>query len=332
MYKTVLVLIVASIVAGQTPSQPSANQAVKSGAAQKTATRKDNARFTCPDALAAEACKSFEELYKAGDESVRPSNNARTGYVCFRPKSDEFFILQLFGQESVSGAAISREFGYGYIGVFAHGVEDSSTPPGSFSFSGAWTGPLSPTFTAAKINDQSVSDPNVIGLVLDPEQFMMAWRYKNEIGKDTDYRLVVRRSTGRYYESFNEKSVPLAAIPSPTPGDSPSPGAPGQPQAPRPIGPKAQAAYQQMLIQFRSMGIDISQFPPVLHDEAELDELMSRYPRSLADRKTIAETQEAEARAALDNAEARLKSSELNLAKNSTLERNGRCLLLPLRK
>jgi hypothetical protein len=330
MYKTVLVLIVASIAAGQTPSQPSANQAVKPGVARKPATRKDNARFTCPDALAVEACKSFEELYKAGDKSVRLSTDTSTGYVCFRPKSDEFISLQLFGQERLSAEAIS--IGFGYIRVFAHGVEDSSTPPGSFSFSGTWAGAFSPTFTAAKINDQGVSDANGVGLVLDPEQFMMAWRYKNEIGKDIDYRLVIRRSTGRYYESFNEKSVPSAAIPSPTPDASPSPGAPGQPQAPRPIGPKAQAAYQQMLIQFRSMGIDISQFPPVLHDEAELDELMSRYPRSLADRKTIAETQEAEARAALDNAEARLKSSELNLAKNSTLERNGRCLLLPLRK
>lgn len=46
--------------------------------------------FSCP--VNSQACSSYQELVKAGDEGV--TKNVR--YVCFRPFSDEFFVVKSY--------------------------------------------------------------------------------------------------------------------------------------------------------------------------------------------------------------------------------------------
>ncbi len=219
MRKVKLVLFLISIV-GLVATKVAAGQATvsKQSVTQQTAKGR-NAQFTCPDSFAAEACKSFEELYRAGDEGVyveAASVSKNTGYVCFRRGSDEFFVIWLTQPsflKHLDGETHklvpnddATDSGLGHIYAFAHGIEDFSLQP-SFYFLGIWSEPLAPTFEAMKIDGQEISDPDHFGFAVDPYQFSAARRYKNRAGKDIDYKLVIQRSTGRFSESFTEDSA-----------------------------------------------------------------------------------------------------------------------------
>lgn len=73
--------------------------------------------------------------------------------------------------------------------------------------------------------------------------------------------------------------------------------------APRPIGPKAQAAYQKFLVQAGSLGIPVGQFPPMLHDERELttaDASLGMHAEDLKEAQTKAATAKDQSQAAAD--------------------------------
>lgn len=95
--------------------------------------------------------------------------------------------------------------------------------------------------------------------------------------------------------------------------------------APRPIMPGAQKAYHQALVRLSGMGMNISQLPPVLNDESDLEQAEASigqyhelHKQQLADAKTLAETHAQQGKGDLDSAEAGLKNIELNLSKNAT--------------
>jgi hypothetical protein len=197
-------LLAAGVAAGQStkPMAPNAQKSSKPG----------HPAFTCPDPLAAEACKSFEELYKAGDKGLTLASRWETGYVCFRQNEDQFFVLTLnkplfplhWDKETKSPIPDddATAYGFGSVNAYSNGVNDFSIMP-IFEFAGRWT-PAGPTLSATRINGEDNPDPTHNGISVDPEQINATWRFKNRFDKDVDYHLVIQRSTGRFTETYTE--------------------------------------------------------------------------------------------------------------------------------
>jgi hypothetical protein len=213
-------LLAAGAAAGQSTKAKAPN-------AQK-ASKPTEPTFTCPDPLATEACKYFEELYAAHDNSVgREWDSTGLEYACFRQGSDQFFTVHLSGPGRLAGmrgfsqkGQLAQELtpiGLGRMSAFAHGVEDMSITPFLF-FSGNWKGlqgwPLRNWTFEGTTDDMSKEvppGPLVDGIALDPEQFNVSWHYRNSSGKEVEYHLVIQRSTGRFTETWTENpSEPLA--------------------------------------------------------------------------------------------------------------------------
>jgi hypothetical protein len=176
----------------------------------------DNSEFVCPDPLAAEACKSFTELYSAGDEGVKPLYENSVEYACFRPNTDAFFIVELtypiFFKTHLDPSSHkmvpdddATAYGSGRINAFSKGIQDTSILP-IFYFRGKWTYPPAPIFTAVAINTLSeLADTDHSGVTVESSQIAASFRYKNRTDKDIDYSLVIQRSTGRFSEAFIEQ-------------------------------------------------------------------------------------------------------------------------------
>jgi len=174
----------------------------------------------CPDKSYDRACKSFEELVRAGDKAVTPT--ASTGgvaLVCFRQPEDEFFILDLGGPgtwssrhfDSIKKAivpdvdAVSRALGS--MWSFANGVEDQSRMP-IRTIDGVWEFPgLDLTFDAKKVNSKDVDEHS--GVLVSESQIEASVRFQNRLQKNIDYRLVIQRSTGRFTETYTDESGKL---------------------------------------------------------------------------------------------------------------------------
>ncbi|HKV04375.1 MAG TPA: hypothetical protein VJO53_04620 [Candidatus Acidoferrales bacterium] len=210
-----LVLCLASQVQGQQQKTAPAGQSSPSKAQSRPKEAKQgNSQFTCPDPKAADACKSFAELRKAGDEDVLPSYSGRISLVCFRQQNDEFFILEVtdpsFSQthfDRLTGKQVpdkdATDDAFGTIAGFAKGIEDETILP-IFEFSGKWVYRLGPWFKADEINGSEISDRDHYGISANASQFIAGFRYKNRMEKDIDYSLVIQLSTGRFSEKFTE--------------------------------------------------------------------------------------------------------------------------------
>jgi hypothetical protein len=212
-----LIVVLGSVAAGIVAVGQT--KAGKVPRAEKTG-KPTNSTFTCPDPLAAEACKYFEDLYAAHDKNVSRSLDATSlEYVCFREGSDQFFTVHLSGPPVFEGIQRDSQkqqpvrdataLGWGEITTFAHGVEDKSIAP-QLHFKGTWVG--FHYFVATEINRQGVSGSVVYSISVDPQQFNVAWRYKSPSAPAVDYRLVIQQSTGRFSETFAKNPSKLPSL------------------------------------------------------------------------------------------------------------------------
>jgi hypothetical protein len=174
--------------------------------------------FRCPDSLAEKACKSFEELWRAGDEGLRPpSVRDSVAYVCFRQPRDAFFVVFIYGPvftqkhydpylKKLIPDDDASSIEPGYIRAFVDGIEDEQAGP-VHRFSGEWTylvGDL--LFSAKRMDSKDVSDSDTVGFSIDPQQVSAAVQYTNQLGKPVNYKMVIQRSTGRFSEKYTEES------------------------------------------------------------------------------------------------------------------------------
>jgi hypothetical protein len=188
----------------------------RAGTGTPPATKSAGPTFVCPDKPSEKACQSFLELWRAGDQGVRVSaSDGGLAYVCFRQPDDEFFVFRMSGpwfQKHFDAAtkklvpndsAVSK--GRGFIFGFKDGVEDGSITPIS-DFEGDWEYMYDAMFTAKYVNRNELAPNASSGVWINPEQVSATWRFKNRVDKNVDYQLVIRRSTGRYTESYLEES------------------------------------------------------------------------------------------------------------------------------
>jgi hypothetical protein len=188
----------------------------KQSAPQKPAER---SAFSCPDAAAQPACKSYQELLKAKDTSL-PADKA---YICFRRRDDEFFVIYISQpsflkywdkelQQVVTDDSPSP--GWGLAQAYKGGILDSRLMP-YLNFAGQWRLlPLSESefFVSQEINfkGQDKNDKDV-GVTVDEHRVNLGFKYENPLGKTTQYTLTIQRATERFAESFLQEAekVPL---------------------------------------------------------------------------------------------------------------------------
>ncbi len=178
--------------------------------------------FTCPDSAAAQSCKSYGELLRAGDRGL-PSEGYVRSYVCFRKHIDEFFSVWFTppdfrkhwdaeSQEMVIDDSASS-VGRGGTSSYKDGVEDYRVQP-NLAFKGKWT--LlghSVVFASEKLLFVADNPGNDSVVSIDDRQFSIAkYQFKNSLGKTISYNLTIQLSTGRFSESFIEasKQVPFS--------------------------------------------------------------------------------------------------------------------------
>src|ERR1700676_1518152 len=196
------VLIFNIVGAGQAPPKKPAR---KTPAPQSTS--------LCPDAEAQPGCKSYQELLKAKDKSL-PDD----GYVCFRKKEDEFFVVTFttatftikpyWDAEAKKLVLDNPQLGFGYAQTYKDGVLDSTRMP-AFNFSGQWKQRYSGSgyFNSDELNDKKQDEnDHDVGVSIDETQIMVLFKYQNRLNNTIHYTLTIQRSTGRFTESFRPES------------------------------------------------------------------------------------------------------------------------------
>ena len=209
-------------LAGTLSAPPQQRRGSSSGApsAELTVQRKSTAsRSECPDPQAEKACKSYQELREAGDQSVRVLRG-EIAFACFRRPEDVFFVWHVTPPPVVSRTrgddqlqeSVSENVAYpstGSLNGFIDGIERTASVPIHF-FEGEWKmGVGGYWFSATRLDGKTVANTESFGLWIDPLQITASVRYKNEIAMNIDYRLVIQRSTGRFSEKYTDQSAKL---------------------------------------------------------------------------------------------------------------------------
>lgn len=174
-------------------------------------TKPQTPTVNCSEAQTSRACSSFMQLLEAHDTDILATLSSPTSYVCFRPSEDDFWVFHMqapskstyawkesddgVGQtQRLSAFASLEEYRDGVLYTFSPGV-------------GYWrrySHDGEPTFYS-----ESTEGPHK-GLKIDIEatEISIDYPFKNQNGGTTQYSLTIRRSTGRFIETFSVEHTP----------------------------------------------------------------------------------------------------------------------------
>lgn len=181
-------------------------------AQQKTAeklrapTKPKTPTVNCSEAQTSKACRSFKQLLEAHDNDILDTLSSPTSYVCFRPSEDAFLIFRVrapyrdlwkqpddhVGETQPSSETLTEyRDGVLYNVVAGLGYWWRSSPDGE------------PEFT--------LQNSRIEGLMLAifPTEISIDYPFKKQNGGTTHYSLTIRRSTGRFIETFAGENTPI---------------------------------------------------------------------------------------------------------------------------
>lgn len=166
----------------------------------------------CSDPDARLACRSFTQLLESRDADiiavVKPA-----AYVCFRPKEDAFFVVGFDPppknilkerDQSVSQTGVVQlsEYRNGVSGMLKTAVGEWLTTP-----------PIAGTPGIVRFLYSSEGKPYVaeekLSVSIFPDELNLHVEYRNGSGALTDRSISIRRSTGRFVDTFAVKEKAL---------------------------------------------------------------------------------------------------------------------------
>jgi hypothetical protein len=164
--------------------------------------------LNCSDTQTTRACNSFKQLLEAHDKDILASLSTPTSYVCFRPKEDAFLIFHLLGTlgpwEKLEGAKeikwSSQAFAEFRDGVLYYDLYAI----------GAWNR-MNPSDTEPVFKSSNVISNDDATVYIDAAEILVSYPFKNQNGGTTQYSLTIRRSTGRFIETFAIKNTPSSS-------------------------------------------------------------------------------------------------------------------------
>lgn len=156
----------------------------------------------CTDAQTSKACGSFKQLLNAHDKDVQDILSSPTSYVCFRPKDDAFLV---FHSEAPGKEGWQNSDDGGEAPIWKSTVTLIEYRDGVFyssKISRDYWRRFSPT--DAPIFHSETKDGRLAGLTIsiDATEIYVDYPFKNQNGGTTQYSLTIRRSTGRFVETF----------------------------------------------------------------------------------------------------------------------------------
>jgi hypothetical protein len=166
----------------------------------------------CSDAETAKACSSFKQLLDAQDKDILKNLYFPSSYVCFRPKDDAFLIFHIGAPgpklwkkwEKVDVGPVETQSGFPALTEFREGVFYHEAIG-----MGDWTRynnlDTLPTFTLRP----NGGNTDGMAIVIGETEISVTYPFKNRNDETTQYELTIRRSTGRFSETFavNEKRI-----------------------------------------------------------------------------------------------------------------------------
>jgi hypothetical protein len=179
--------------------------------------REEARRAACPDADAAAACRSFQELIAAGDFM---GDFAEKDHVvtCFRKKGDVFFNLWFiepdetgWQQENPTGRGLTQSavaaFDYYKEGVWSFNL--------SVGVSGKWKYiPAGPVCDSTCRKEATSGNSNYDGhnnggdtIRIDNERAVLSESFDNRSGSRTTHEVIVQLSTGRFSERYTSPGI-----------------------------------------------------------------------------------------------------------------------------
>jgi hypothetical protein len=175
----------------------------------------------CPDPNARIACRSFRDLLKATDPDLLDIfSRLENVYVCFHPQEDVFFVLW-FGEPSEwswSKADTNEQKIFGLqdgtliqmTTPAVHYYDKGTQAEGQQIFEfGYWSYfPLAPDTSPSSLAHLATSiDAKFLGKTfqINGERVEVAENYENRKREEIKHTLLVQRSTGRFFESYQRE-------------------------------------------------------------------------------------------------------------------------------
>lgn len=166
-----------------------------------TQTISQNIQIKCSDPEAAVSCNSFKELVASKDVGILEALHDDHVFVCFRPKNDVFLIFSYMNPSKVrptsQSAELSIRLGIATLARYKNGVSD---PGGETVYtSGSWS-KSSAGWTDYTGHSLAKGDDGLI--TIDTDEGKVEHTFDSESDDKVSYAFTVRKSTGRYSESF----------------------------------------------------------------------------------------------------------------------------------
>ncbi len=151
-------------------------------------------KLSCPQTAATTACNSFKQLVDARDESIlRSLDPLYISYVCFHENEDVFFTLRV--------APLLDGFVNYPTALFFSGYQDGVSALSRF-VQGMWTRDIDlkeSIFKSDGVPYNKATDKAEI----DGIEVFLQYAFENQAGSSTTQTVRIRRSTGRFIQSFS---------------------------------------------------------------------------------------------------------------------------------
>ena len=167
-------------------------------AAQSQANTKNASPIvTCSDATTQKACRSFKQLVDAHDADILDRISAPPLYVCFRPDEDSFLMISFreprkYLWKQAKDSTDETQLAFLRVDEYRDGVSRSFK-----TADGVWRRYRADTQPFMEIDMKD----GFKGTVSENE-LVISYPFKNQEGGMTQHSLSLRRSTGRFMESF----------------------------------------------------------------------------------------------------------------------------------
>ena len=164
----------------------------------------------CSEARSSKACGSFKQLVDARDKDILDSLSSKPTYVCFRPNEDAFLLIHV--QPPSPYIWRTADDGVGQTQDFQSSVNLTEYRDGVFytikDGRASWYR-SSPNSEPLFHSESTQGIFKGLKITVYPTEISFDYPFNNQNGGTTQYSLTIRRSTGRFTETFTTETAPV---------------------------------------------------------------------------------------------------------------------------
>lgn len=175
----------------------------------RPATKPKTPTVNCSEPQSLKACSSFKQLLEAHDKEILESISQPTSYACFRPTDDAFLIFH--ADDPGRYGWKKSDDGFGEMKQFPTSARLTEYRDGvSYSIKDGRASWYRSAPDAQPVFNFESKDGRFKGLTIDiyPAEILVAYPFDNQASVTTQYSLAIRRSTGRFTETYSSEGTP----------------------------------------------------------------------------------------------------------------------------